>query len=217
MDRFPIYQQLDQMDCGPTCLRMIAKYFGKTLSIDSLREQCSLSNQGVSLGGISEAAEKLGFKTVGVQVNFDVLLNEVPTPCIAHWRQRHFVIIYKITSKHVYVADPGFGKVRYSHSEFRLGWLNGKDNDQAEGTLLLLEATPEFHELEDENDKQTKRGLSFLAPYFRPYGHLATQLVAGLLVATLALVSFPFITQTLVDYGINTQNISLVYLDCRYT
>lgn len=212
MDRFVAYQQLDQMDCGPTCLRMITKYYGRTLSIESLREQCSLTNQGVSLGGISEAAEKIGFNTAGVQVKFDTLKDEVPLPCIAHWRQRHFVVAYKITTKHVYVADPAFGKVRHTHKEFCDGWLNRKDPNTTAGTLLLLEATPTFYESEDEELKERGKGLGLLWPYFRPYIPLWTQLIAGLFVASLALVCFPFITQTLVDQGVNTQNLNLIYL-----
>lgn len=212
MDRFPSYLQMDQMDCGPTCLKILAKYYGRTLSIESLREQCSLTNQGVSLGGISEAAENLGFNTAGVQVRFESLKNEVPLPCIAHWRQRHFLVVYKITSKHVYVADPSFGKVRYNYSEFCDGWLNRKDPKNTDGTLLLLEPTPSFYESQDEELKEKGKGLSFLWPYFRPFTRLWSQLIAGLLVASLALISFPFITQTLVDQGVNTQNLNLIYL-----
>lgn len=212
MDRFSTYQQLDQMDCGPTCLRMITKHYGRTLSIESLREQCSLTNQGVSLGGICEAAEAIGFNTAGVQVKLDVLKDEVPLPCIAHWRQRHFVVVYKITPNHVYVADPAFGKVRHTHNEFCDGWLNRKDPNTTAGALLLLEPTPAFYESQDEELKESGKGLGLLWPYFRPYLRLWTQLIAGLLVASLALVCFPFITQTLVDQGVNTQNLNLIYL-----
>ncbi len=111
---FPFYHQLDAMDCGPTCLRMIAKYFGKSYSLEFLREKCFISREGVSLLGISDAAEYIGFRTLGAKIDFDKLENEVPLPCIAHWRQNHFVVIYKIKKNRVYVADPGHGLITYT-------------------------------------------------------------------------------------------------------
>ena len=212
MKPFPVYRQMDQMDCGPTCLRMIARYHGKALAADTLRERCSLSGQGVSMGGIAEAADSVGFNSAGVRVNLETLRNEVPLPCIAHWRQRHFVVITKVTRAHVYIADPGFGNIRYSHEEFLKGWLNGKQASDAEGTLLLLEPTPAFYSDNEEVAEAQAGGIKFLYPYFRPYTKLIAQLFVGLGVGTIILVSFPFITQSLVDYGINYQNLSFVYL-----
>lgn len=212
MRSLPFYRQLDQMDCGPTCLRMIADYYGKTLNAEMIRERCSLGNQGVSLGGIAEAAESIGFNTAGVRVTLDVLRDDVPLPCIAHWRQRHFIVIRKVTKTHVYVADPGFGKIRYDHGEFLKGWLNSNANSEQEGNLLLLEATPAFHEDKENTTVKRRGGIGFLYPYFRPYSKLITQLFIGLSVGTIILVSFPFITQSLVDYGINHQNLNFIYL-----
>lgn len=212
MNRFIDYRQLDQMDCGPTCLRMIARHHGKTLSAERLREQCSLTGTGVSMGGIAEAAESVGFNTAGIKVTFSSLRDEVPLPCIAHWRQRHFIVVYRVTDKHVYVADPGFGKIRYRVDEFLQGWLPEPATTEGEGTLLLLEPTPRFFDDEEEAAHPQRRGLRFLLPYFRPYRALAWQLIAGLGVGTVALVSFPFITQALVDFGINTQNLDFIYL-----
>ena len=212
MKSFPVYRQLDQMDCGPTCLRMVAHYYGRLIAADSLRERCSLTSQGVSLGGIAEAAESIGFNTAGVRVNLDTLRDEVPLPCIAHWRQRHFVVISKITKTHVYVADPGFGRIRYRCEEFLKGWLHGDVGTATEGTLLLLEPTPLFYEDSEECTQNKRGGLGFLFPYFRPYTRLIIQLFVGLTVGTIILVSFPFITQSLVDHGINYQNLNFVYL-----
>lgn len=212
MDRFTVYRQLDQMDCGPTCLRMIARHHGKTLSAERLREQCSLSSTGVSLGGIAEASETAGFNTAGIKVPFSTLQTEVPLPCIAHWRQRHFVVVYRITARHVYVADPGFGKIRYRIDEFLQGWLADPAKPESEGTLLLLEPTPRFFDDEEEAVQPQRRGMRFLLRYFRPYRSLIGQLLVGLGVGTVALVSFPFITQALVDYGINTQDLDFIYL-----
>src|SRR5688500_17501923 len=115
---FPFYRQLDNTDCGPTCLRMIAKYYGKIFSREYLRDKSFITREGVSVAGISEAAESIGMRSLAVKVSFESLRHEVPLPCIAHWRQRHFVVVHKVTKKHVFVADPGFGLIKYSLDKF---------------------------------------------------------------------------------------------------
>lgn len=212
MRGFHIFHQLDQMDCGPTCLRMIARYHGRLLNAELVRDRCSLSSQGVSFAGIAEAAETFGMKTAGVRVSFETLQQQVPLPCIAHWRQRHFVVVFKVSKTHVHVADPGFGKIRYTHEEFCKGWLNGEVDREREGTLLLIEPTPAFFEDQQDTSVQPKPGIWFLSPYLRPYSKLVVQIFVGLGVGTLILVSFPFITQSLVDRGINYQDLNFVYL-----
>lgn len=212
MKRFPFFKQLDQMDCGPTCLRMIARYHGRVYSRDFLREKCNITREGVSFGGISDAAEAIGMTTLAVSVTFQSLRDEIPLPCIAHWRQRHFIVVYAVDKDKVYVADPGFGLIAYPIQEFLDGWLTGKrDTEEKKGLLLLLEPRPEFHEREDEG-APPRTGLGFLFPYFRPYTKLFAQLGLGLFVGSALLLSFPFLTQALVDRGINYQNINLVYL-----
>src|SRR6187549_3501574 len=113
--RFPFFGQLDGIDCGPACLRMIAKYHGRAYSGEFLREKCFITRDGVSISGISEAAESIGLRSLAVKVGMESLQHEVPLPCIAHWRQRHFVVVYKVTNKSVFVADPDFGLLKYSH------------------------------------------------------------------------------------------------------
>ncbi|KYG79635.1 peptidase domain-containing ABC transporter [Roseivirga echinicomitans] len=208
---FPFFKQLDQMDCGPTCLRMITNFHGKKISIDHLRERSAIGRDGVSLGGIAEAAEDLGFHSLPVKVNFEILKEEVFLPCIAHWRQRHFVVVYKITKRRVYVADPAHGLVIYSIKEFMEGWLGKDSSNESEGFLLALEPTPLFYENEDSKDTR-KFGFKFLLRYFKPYHKYIAQLFLGLLVGSLLQLIFPFITQSVVDYGINFQNIGFIYL-----
>ena len=140
MKKFPFYHQLDAMDCGPTCLKMVAKHYGKTYSLENLRSKSYISREGVSLLGISEAGENIGFRTLGVKINFDKLVAEAPLPCIVHWKQNHFVIVYKISKKKnkVYVADPAHGLVKYTIAEFLQGWISDKSSEGDEGVALLL-------------------------------------------------------------------------------
>ena len=212
MRKFPFIKQLDLMDCGPTCLRMIAKHYGRIYSRDYLREQCHITREGVSMGGIAEAAEAIGINSLAVSVAFSALRDEVPLPCIAHWRQRHFVVVVAVKKNKVAVADPGFGLIEYSHSEFCEAWLGTKNpEDDKQGILLLLEPSPQFYERDDEAPTK-KTGLRFLWPYFRSFKQLFSQLGVGIVVGGILLISFPFLTQALVDHAINYQNMHLVYL-----
>ncbi|OEK06896.1 peptidase domain-containing ABC transporter [Roseivirga misakiensis] len=211
LKKFPFYKQLDQMDCGPTCLRMITKFHGKQISADRLRTASAIGRDGVSLGGIAEAAENFGFHSLPVKVDFETFKEDVFLPCIAHWRQRHFVVVYRITRSKVYVADPAHGLVVYSISEFLNGWLGKEAPSGSEGYLLVLEPTPLFYENADSRDTK-KFGFKFLLRYFKPYHRYISQLFLGLLVGSLLQLIFPFITQSVVDYGINFQNIGFIYL-----
>ena len=208
---FPFFPQLDAMDCGPTCLRMIAKYYGRHYTLESLRQRCHISREGVSLLGISSAAEEIGFKTIGVHLPFSQLKDEVPLPCIVHWRQNHFVVVYKIHHGTVYVADPASGLLKYSEKEFLNGWISRKgDGNSDEGVALLLEPQPEFYAAEDE--KPDKAKFSFILQYLKPYKKLIFQLFLGMLMGTLLQLIFPFFTQSIVDYGIGNSNLGFVTL-----
>jgi len=210
--KFPFYKQLDEMDCGPTCLRMIAKHFGKSYSIQKLRDKCSIGREGVSFLGISDAAESIGFRTLAVKLPLEKLISGTPLPCIIHWNQNHFVIVYKIKKKDICLADPAAGLITYTFSEFAKGWLPDRESAKPTGVVLLLEPSPAFYE-EDENVKGEKKdSFSFLFSYLRSYRQLFVQLFFGLLLGSLLQLIFPFLTQSIVDVGINTRNIHFVYL-----
>ncbi len=210
--KFPFYKQLDLKDCGPTCLQIIAKFYGKIYSIDFLREKSHITQQGSSYGGIAEAAEIIGMHSLGANLTFESLCNEAPLPCIAHWRQRHFVVVYKIEKGKVYVSDPAHGLIKYTKEEFIDGWIPTKQKvSQSEGSVLLLEPTPIFYK--NENDSTSKNlGFKSLVPYFKKYNKTLFQIFLGLFIVTLLQLTMPFLTQAVVDYGINYQNLNFVYL-----
>lgn len=213
VNKFPSFLQHDAMDCGPTCLRMVAAYYGRRYSLEGLREKSHISREGVSMLGISEAAEKIGFRTLGARLPFEDL-KEAPLPCIVHWNQQHFVVVYKIEEKKkdtfVYVADPASGKLKYNRKEFCNCWISARREGKEEGMVLLLEPTPEFYSREDE--KIDRKGFSFLLSYLKPYKNLVLQLFLGLLFGSLLQLLFPFLTQSIVDIGISGRNINFIYL-----
>jgi ATP-binding cassette subfamily B protein len=213
---FPITHQHDAMDCGPACLQMIAKHYGKHYRQEYLRDNCFLTREGVSLLGISEAAEKIEFRTTGVKITFEQLC-EAPLPCIVHWKQRHFVVVYHLPNPSkggakmlVKVADPAHGLIKYTQEEFLNGWLSSRKDGEDTGIALLLEPTPEFYAQDGERSDRTK--FAFILKYLRPYRKLITQLFLGMLLGTLLQLIFPFLTQSIVDYGINNNNLSFVTL-----
>ncbi len=200
------------MDCGPTCLRMVAKFHGKSYSLPFLREKCYIDRAGVSLKGISEAAELIGLRTMAVKVPLydpnkdDAVLSNAPLPCIVHWNQNHFVVVYKITKNKVFIADPASGKHTLSHTEFNNSYISDGDK----GVALLIETTPEFYKT--EFDDESKRGFSFLFRYLTPHHKLMVQLVIGLFLGMIFQLIFPFLTQSLVDVGIDTRDLNFVYI-----
>ncbi|WP_421803527.1 peptidase domain-containing ABC transporter [Flagellimonas sp.] len=210
--QFPFYKQLDMKDCGPTCLKIIAKFYGKIYSIDYLREKSHITQQGSSYGGVAEAAEIIGMRSLGANLTYETLSEQAPLPCIVHWRQRHFIVVYKIKKEKVYVSDPAHGLIKYSKDEFIDGWIPNKQKKYYhEGSVLLLEPTPEFYRIEDDSLKK-KFGFKFLLPYFKEYNRVLIQIFLGLFIITLLQLAMPFLTQAVVDYGINYQNLSFVYL-----
>ena len=211
MRPFPHYIQHDVMDCGPTCLRMVAAFYGRHYSLEGLREKSFITREGVSMLGISEAAEKIGFRSICVQVGYEKL-KEAPLPCIIHWNQQHFIVAYKLTDKHIWVADPGAGKLKYTKEEFCNCWLSSRKGGEDTGVALLLEPSPNFYEMEDEEDKVNRRGFGFLYSYLRPYRNLVGQLFLGLLLGSMIQLMLPFLTQSVVDFGINNQNLGFIYL-----
>jgi ATP-binding cassette, subfamily B, bacterial len=212
LNTFPLFRQRDAMDCGPTCLMMIAKHYDRDYSLPYLREFCYLSREGVSALGIEEGAEKIGLTPITVKVAYDAGDNQAclltaPLPCIAHWNQNHFVVIYKVSRSYVHVADPAAGKFKLKRADFEKSWAT----DNGQGVLILLETSPAFY----NNDNPTPvapTSFSYLLSYLKPYRGLITQLVVGMLLGSLFQLIFPFLTQSIVDIGIENQNIGFIYI-----
>jgi ATP-binding cassette, subfamily B, bacterial len=212
MKAFPFYKQLDLTDCGPTCLKIIAKFYGKIYSTEYLREKCHITREGVSVSGITDAADAIGLGSLAANVTFESLLTEVPLPCISYWRQRHFLVIYEVNKDSVKVADPAHGQIKYTKEEFLKGWTGNKfSNNDAEGLVILLEPTPKFFETDVDTIK-ANLGLKFMLPYLKRYGKYIKQLVLGLFVGSILQLALPFLTQSIVDYGIRYQNLNFIYL-----
>lgn len=207
--KFPFYKQLDAMDCGSTCLRMIAKHYGKTYTLEFLREKSYISRTGVSIAGIAEAAHVIGFRTKAVKIPLKMLVEDAPLPCVAYWRQKHFVVVYEIKNEKVYVADPGFGLVEYTYADFINGW-HGQGADDT-GIVLLLETTPAFDTINDETAKEGV-GLSYFWGYVRPYKRYMWQLIFGMVFGFVADLVAPFMTQAIVDRGIEYKDINFIYM-----
>ncbi|MBS5898510.1 MAG: peptidase domain-containing ABC transporter [Prevotella histicola] len=209
-------KQRDAMDCGPSCLVMIAKHHGKDVDIEQLRNICSLGKDGVSMLGISKAAESIGFKTIGGRSSFDVLAHEFPLPCIVHWNQNHFVVVYKIKKRKglysIYVADPGKGLVTYTKEEFCEHWVSTKTGGEEKGIALLLEPTEQFYAQKSEETIPTQNRVKFLWNYLKKYKRFFTQLILGLLLGSLLQLVFPFLTQAIVDTGIGGKDVGFVWL-----
>jgi len=189
---------------------MVASHFGRNFSLQTLREKSYLTREGVSLMGISEAAESIGFRTLGVTLSFEQLSMEAPLPLIIHWNQNHFIVVYKITRNKIYTADPAFGLINYSKAEFMSNWLSNKEKGENKGLALLLEPGPEFYNQTGENINKTS--FRFLFSYLKSYRNFMFQLLLGVFIGSILLLILPFLTQSIVDYGINNQDLGFIYL-----
>ncbi|MGN8058761.1 peptidase domain-containing ABC transporter [Pedobacter sp. 22163] len=213
MKSFPFYKQPDNKDCGPTCLRIVAKHYKKSIALQQIRTLAETTREGSGLLGLSNAAEALGFRTLGVKINFNTLLADAPLPCIVHWNKNHYVVVYKIDKAgKVYVSDPGYGLITYTKAEFIKYWIgeNAHENTE-EGIALILETSPAFY-TSDFEDTEKKTSFSFLSRYLLKYKSLVIQLAIGLLAGSLLSLIFPFLTQSIVDVGIQNQDINFIYL-----
>ena len=212
---FPFVKQPDAMDCGPACLTMIAAHYGRHYTLDHLREQCFIGREGVSLLGISKAAEQIGFRTVGGRLTFDKLAEKALLPCVVHWNQEHFVVVYAIRKKKreytVSVADPGKGLVTYSREAFCRHWISTCTGGEEKGIALLLEPTQLFYEQEGDRLPSENR-IRFLWKYLIKYKRFFGQLMLGLFIGSLLQLIFPFLTQAIVDTGIQGKDIGFIWL-----
>lgn len=223
MKHFPFFQQRDQMDCGPTCLFMICRHYGRNFSLEKLRQLSEIGKEGVSILGISNAAEKIGFRTMAVQLTLKELKEEIKLPCILHWSQNHFTVLYKIKKNIYFIADPGKQLLQYNEKEFAAKWLSAlsptspfssNTADSATGIVLTLEPTPDFYaNVSGEHHMlKNKTSLRHATKYLYPYKKLFFQLLLGLVLGSLFQLILPFLTQSIVDVGINTNNLSFIYI-----
>lgn len=204
-------RQLDAMDCGPACLKMVADSHGRHISLQKLRELSHISREGVSMEGICDAAEKIGFRTIVVKIGYFKTgdkpgLIKLPLPCIAYWEQRHFIVVYKMNKKFVWIADPAHGKIKLKREQFEKSWCSDRDM----GIVLGLEPTPEFYHTEHEQTKSNS--WASLLQYLKPYRRLIIQFLIGIFAGIIFQVMFPFLTQSLIDVGVQNQNLHFVWL-----
>lgn len=207
---FPFVKQPDAMDCGPACLKMVAGFYKMNFSLESLRKKCYITREGVSFLGLSEAADSLGFRTIGVKVPFEILVENVPLPCIVHWRQKHFIVVYKIKNEKIWTADPAIGLIKFSREEFVRNWASTVVDGNPAGLVLIIEPTPSL--FKNENEKEKTNGFKFLFKYFRLYRKYLYQLVLGLILGSCIQLVIPFLTQSIIDIGLNNNDIGFIYL-----
>ncbi len=214
ISRFPIYIQSEAKDCGPSCIKIVSQFYKKKVSIELLRSLGETTRSGTSLTGLILAAEKIGFRAVPAQENFTMLQESIPLPCIVHWNQEHFVVVYKITKKSVYVSDPELGKVSYTIPDFLKGWL---DNEKAviedKGIILVLEPKPDFKQITFE-ERKTNKVVEFLKSHLISYKYTFLKITLLFLITSAFELIFPYITQQIIDSGVKNSDISFVYMAC---
>ena len=197
------------MDCGPTCLRMVAAHYKRNFSLQRLRNLSGFSREGVSLLGIAEAAEQIGFRATGVKINLRQL-KEAVLPIILHWGQNHFVVCFKVKNKQYHIADPAKGIIKYNEQEFLEHWYSYKNNGSSYGIALLLEPTSAFYQ--EEGDTEKRKGFAEFYKYLFRHKKLLVQLAFGFAIGSMLQLILPFLTQAIVDVGINTNDLSFIYI-----
>lgn len=209
--KFPFIKQLDSSDCGPACLRIIAKYYGKTYPSSILREMSSISRNGTSFLGLTKAAESIGLSTSAIEVTWEQFKEYASLPCIIHWNKKHFVVVYKILNNtkknyYIYVSDPAIGKIRYSQEDFLKYWLTG--NESKTGFALTLKPTDNFYRIKPKTEASLK--LKDFASYIAPFHKPIIQFILTMLLGSLISLVFPFLTQGIVDIGIKEKNLEII-------
>jgi len=200
------------MDCGPTCIKIISKFYGRNHSLESLRKISHTNREGSSLSQMASAAESIGYRSLIAKITYTQLVEDAPLPCIVHWNQNHFVVVYKIKNDTIFVSDPAMGLIKYTKNEFLEHWIGSRKVDESdEGITLLLEVTPDFYSIEEEVVTKRK-GLGVIIPYLLPYRKYLIQIILGLFAASVLSLILPFLTQAVVDIGIRNNDLNFVYL-----
>lgn len=205
-NKFPIEYQMDAKDCGPACIKMVAKYFGRYYSLQFLRDRCGITKEGVTFLGISQCAEEIGLHTLSIKCTIDDLVKKVPFPVIVYWNENHFVVVYNADREHIWVSDPAKGHIKYAHSEFQKGWYMANDNN---GVLLALEPTSAFG-MTDAEIKQERNSVYSILRYFLPYKKNFLVVLFVMLLSTLLQGLLPFISKSVIDVGIMTSDVNFI-------
>jgi ABC transporter, ATP-binding protein len=206
LNRFPVEYQMDSQDCGPACLKIIAKHFGKFYSLQSLRDKCGITKEGVSLLDLSTGAESIGLRTLAIKCTIDDVVNSVPFPAIIFWKDSHFVVVYYANKKYIWVSDPAKGRIKYTHEEFKKGWYQ---KGAKQGVLLAIEPTAEFKDSKAERE-QRKNTFSSILKYFTPYQRNFTLIFVIMLLVTALQGMLPFISKAVIDVGIKTSDVNFI-------
>lgn len=206
LNRFPVEYQMDSQDCGPACLKIIAKHFGKFYSLQSLRDKCGITKEGVSLLDLSTGAESIGLRTLAIKCTIDDVVNSVPFPAIIFWKDSHFVVVYHANKKYIWVSDPAKGRIKYTHEEFKKGWYQ---KGAKQGVLLAIEPTAEFKDSKAERE-QRKNTFSSILKYFTPYQRNFILIFVIMLLVTALQGMLPFISKAVIDVGIKTSDVNFI-------
>ena len=211
---FPITFQHDSMQCGIACLQMICRHFGRKFSLDFLSKLCFATNEGVSLLGINDAANKLGLKTLCVKASMNEL-DQISLPAILHWNQKHFVVLYKIKKgRKYYIADPGKGLTAYTNEEMSEYWLSTNSKGVEKGVVMMLEPASHFYDTKNASGTNEKEihSFRFLYGYVRRYYKYFGMIAVGLALGSIIQLVLPFLTQAIVDKGIKHQDLNIILL-----
>lgn len=204
--KFPVEYQMDSKDCGPACLKIITRYFGRYYSLQYLRDRCGITNQGVSLLDLSTGAESIGLRTLAIRCTFNDMVNQVPFPVILFWKNSHFIVVYHVNKNYIWVSDPARGRVKYTHEEFKVGWYQ---QGEASGVLLAIEPTIDFKRSDVERDIEKNSFISILR-YFLPYKNSFSTIFFIMFIVTLLQGILPFISKAVIDVGITTSDVTFI-------
>ncbi|WP_342987741.1 MULTISPECIES: peptidase domain-containing ABC transporter [Bacteroides] len=208
LHRFPVDYQMDSQDCGPACLKIIAKYFGRFYSLQYLRDQCGITKQGVSLADLSIGAESIGLRTLAIKCTLEDVVNQIPFPAILFWKESHFIVVYHANKKNIWVSDPAKGRIKYTHEEFKAGWYK---KEETLGVLLALEPTVDFKRSKIEKEIEKNSFISILR-YFIPYKNSFATIFFIMLVITLLQGILPFISKAVIDVGIKSSDVNFIHM-----
>lgn len=208
LHRFPVDYQMDTQDCGPACLKIVAKHFGRFYSLQYLRDRCGITNQGISLLDLSTGAESIGLRTLAIKCTVNDVVSQVPFPAIIFWKESHFIVVYHANKKYIWVSDPAKGRVKYTHEEFRSGWY---PKGESSGVLLAIEPTIDFQRSDVEKELEKNSFISILR-YFIPYKNSFVTIFFIMLVVTLLQGVLPFISKAVIDVGIKTSDINFIHM-----